>query len=234
MTAAPQFPPLLQGRHTAGQVPFIAACAAARDGCDAGLILYDASADLAAAMVLAPEVPLAKAAAMLPLAEVGLQNALGALAPPELPVQMDWTGGIRVNAGLCGHFRIAAAPTDPDRVPDWLVVGFDLRFLPGPDAPGSTPDTTALYAEGCGDLAPADLLEAWARHTLAWLHRWEEEGMAPLHREWSGIVIGIGQPITVAGARGTFLGLDEHLGLLLKTQGTTRAIPLHALLEDRT
>ncbi|MDP2738655.1 MAG: P-loop NTPase [Pseudorhodobacter sp.] len=33
---------------------------------------------------------------------VGAQNALGALAPPESAVHLDWTGGIRLNGGHCG------------------------------------------------------------------------------------------------------------------------------------
>lgn len=232
MTVAPQFPPLLSGMHAAGQDPFVAACAAARDGCDAGLILYDTDPDLSAAIVFAPEVPLARSMAMLPLCGVGLQNALGALAPPELPVHLGWDGTVYVNGGRCGRLRAAASSVDPAEVPDWLVVGVFLRFRPEHDVAGETPEDTALFNEGCGDLLPGDLLESWARHTLTWIHRWEDDGMAPLHREWSGLAHGLGGDWTHAGESGTFLGLDEDLGMLFKQGGTTRALPLTDLLEE--
>ncbi|KMK65758.1 biotin/lipoate--protein ligase family protein [Puniceibacterium sp. IMCC21224] len=232
MTTAPQFPPLLSGLHSAGHDPFDAACQTARTGCDAGLILYDAGPDLRAAIILAPEVPLAQAVAMLPLCAVGLQNALGALAPPELPVHLEWGGAVRANGGRCGGFRIAASTNDPDAVPDWLVTGFELRFQPAPGDAGEHPDETALHAEGCGDLEPLALLESWSRHTLNGLNRWDVDGIAPLHREWSGLAHGLGQPMTFKGQSGTFLGVDEALGLLLKSGKDTRLIPLTALLEQ--
>lgn len=233
MNTTPQFPPLLSGRMTAGADPFAAACRAAAEGCDAGLILYDPGPEvLRAAIVLAPEVPLCRAMAMLPLAQVGLQNALGALGPAELPVQMEWDGTLRVNGGHCGGFSACASDADPAAVPDWLVIGFSLRFVPESDEAGADPDRTALYSEGCGDLFPQDLLESWARHTLAWLHRWEAEGTAPLHREWSGLLTGTDGPVASGGTTGAYLGIDEDLGLLLKTENGTRLIPLTAQLTE--
>ncbi len=233
MSMAPQFPPLMSGLNAAGHDPFLAACQSARDGVDAGLILYDLSGDLRAALVCAPEVPLAEAMAMLPLCGVGLQNALGALAPPEVPVHLDWNGTIRVNGGRCGALRVASATQDPEAIPDWLVVGFSLRFEPTSEDQGTAPDETALYGEGCGDLSPHDLLESWARHTLTWIHRWEEEGLPPLHREWSGLLHGLGAPVIQGAQKGIFLGIDENLGMLLKSDDTTHLIPLTTLLETR-
>ncbi|MGY9049138.1 MAG: DUF4444 domain-containing protein [Rhodobacterales bacterium] len=227
----PQFPPLLSGLNVAGRDPFAAARQTAAQGCDAGLILYDLSGDLRAALICAPEVPLAQAVAMLPLCGVGVQNALGALAPPEVPVHLDWNGAIRVNGGRCGALHIAASTHEPDQIPDWLVVGVTLQFEATTQDTGDTPDETALYSEGCGDLRPQDLLESWARHTLTGLHRWEEDGMPPLHRDWAGLLHGIGQPITQSGQTGTFLGVDENLGMLLKSGDTTHLIPLTTLLE---
>ena len=85
MSDSPVFPPLLTGAQA--EDPFAQACAEARQGCDAGLVLYNLGPSvLQAAIVFAPEVPLAQAMAMLPLCAVGFQNALGALAPPEVAV----------------------------------------------------------------------------------------------------------------------------------------------------
>ena len=228
------FPPLMSGHEVTGDTdPYETACAKAALGCEAGLIVYNLGANnLRAALVFAPEVPLEEAMAMLPLCGVGLQNALGALAPPEVAVHLEWAGGILVNGAACGRFHAMASTTVPTEVPDWLVVGFTLPLWPEGDDPGATPDQTALYAEGCADVAAPDLVEAWARHTLNWITRWEDEGVQPLHAEWRGLAHGIGEQVTQNGLTGTFLGIDDRFGMLLRDDTTTGLIPLSSLLEE--
>ena len=235
MTSGPMFPPLMQGINAAGADPFEAACWEAAQGCDAGTILYDVTPErLSAAIVLAPEVALADAAAMLPLTGVALQNALGALGPSELAVHLCWDGPIRVNGAVCGGLRAATDTADTGAEPGWLVTGFELVFARPNVAGGDTPDETDLMSEGCGDLTPTDLLESWSRHLLNWISRWEDEGMGPLHTEWSGLAHGMGQDGTFLGKTGHFLGLDEKLGLLLRTDGQTMLLPVTDLLEIRS
>ena len=226
-------PPLMWGEAATDEALGHAARRAAL-GCDAGLIAHILAADrVEAALVFAPEVPLRDAMTMLPLCGVGLQNALGALAPPEVAVHLDWDGGIRVNAAACGRFRVLASTTDPDAVPDWLVVGWTMPLIPEHEDTGATPDQTALFSEGCADIAPPALIEAWARHTLSWITRWEDEGPRGLAAEWRGLAHGIGEPTTRGDLKGTFLGVDEAFGMLLRDEQTTHLIPLTDLLEDR-
>lgn len=228
---APTFPPLMWG-EPAQDNAFDHACMRATMGCDAGLVTYVLGpTQVEAALVFAPEVPLGKAMAMLPLCGVGLQNALGALAPPEVAVHLGWEGGILVNGASCGQFRVMASDVDPATVPDWLVVGFALPLLPL-DSPGATPDRTALYAEGCADVSPVALVESWTRHTLNWINRWETEGTRPVHAEWRGLAHGLGEDASPEGQTGTFLGVDEDFGMLLRTGKETRLIPLTSLLES--
>ncbi len=229
----PAFPPLFSGLDANGTEPFTLACVQARNVCDAGLVTYDLGHDrLRAAIVFAPEVSLRDAAAMLPLCGVGFQHALGALAPPEVAVHLGWAGEIYVNGGHCGDLRMASSDTDPDAVPAWLVIGLSLELWPRSHDTGTTPNTTALYAEGCGDVDPSALLEAWVRHTLVQLNDWADDGTARLHRVWLELAHGRDMDINVAGHRGTFTGLDEHLGLLLKSGEATQLIPLTALLTE--
>lgn len=229
----PAFPPLMQGHAVdAGIDPFEKACAMAALGCDAGTIVYVITANrLAAALVMAPEVPLEQAMAMLPVCGVGLQNALGALAPPEVAVHLEWAGGIRINGAACGHFRAMAGTTDPAALPGWLVVGFELPLLLTGGAPGDRPDETALYEEGCADVDSTLLLESWARHTLNWINRWEDEGPRALHADWRGLAHGMGEDMEQAGHKGTFLGVDENFGMLLRAGDDTQLIPLSTSLE---
>lgn len=232
--AAVTFPPLMWGEE-APDSAFDHAVMRATLGCDAGLISYKLGAsEMEAALVFAPEVPLRKAVTMLPLCGVGFQNALGALAPPEVAVHLDWWGGIRVNGARCGAFRAMASASEPEVVPDWLVVGFTLPLVPPSEDMGHTPDETALFAEGCAEVAPPTLLEAWARHTLNWLNRWEDEGAAALHAEWRALAFGVGEETENQSLTGTFLGVDEEFGMLLRDDATTHLIPLTAVLETQT
>lgn len=226
-----RFPPLMSGEEVGPDVLPEAQMRALK-GVEAGRVCYHLGADaVSAALIFAPEVPLGEAMAMLPLCAVGFQNALGALAPPEVAVHLEWAGGIRVNGARCGRFEVAAATHDPAAVPDWLVVGFTLPLWPESDRPGDTPDETALYAEGCAEVSAPRLVEAWARHTMAWIARWEDEGRAPLHAEWRGLAHGMGEDAAEGGHAGVFLGVDEHFGMLLRDGATTHLIPLTTLLE---
>lgn len=222
----PRFPPLFTGQDAQGGDPFALAVAAADVGCDAGLVMYDLAADrLRAAIVFAPEVTLSDAAVILPICGVGLQNAIGALGPPEVSVHLGWDGTVYVNGGRCGGLRIAASGA-PEIEPDWLVIDLTLSLWPDSDETGLKPDQTALYAEGCAEIDAIALLEAWVRHTLVGINTWADSGTAQIHREWKGLAHGLEGDITAAGVTGTFIGLDDRLGLLLKTDDKTTLVPL--------
>ncbi|MDM8165932.1 biotin/lipoate--protein ligase family protein [Roseovarius sp.] len=226
------FPPAMAGEAVSGD-PAEAAVLRAIQGVDAGLVVYRVAADrVGAALIFAPEVPLAKAMVMLPLCQVGFQNALGALAPPEVAVHLEWSGGVRVNGAGCGRFRAFASSDDVAAVPDWLVVGWEMPLLPPGQETGLTPEETALYVEGCADVDAGQLVEAWARHTLNWIAKWEDAGAGPLHGEWRGLAHGVGEDVSVDGVSGTFLGLDESFGMLVRQGEETVLIPLTRNLEE--
>lgn len=231
---APTFPPLFSGLAVEGDGdPFRRACDEAARGCDAGLVAYNLGTNqLRAAMVFAPDVTLADAMAMLPLCGVGFQNALGALAPPEVAVHLGWAGGIRINGASCGRLRAAASGKTPELEPKWLVIGLELPLWPASDDPGTTPDETALYAEGCADVDAVALLEAWVRHTLVGINTWLDDGVAPLHKDWQGLAHGMGEEMTMNDKTGTFLGVDEQFSMLLRDEETTHLIPLVHVLEE--
>lgn len=229
----PSFPPLFSGLAVEGQVdPFDKACAEAARGCDAGLVVHDLGANLLrAALVFAPDVELVDAMAMLPLCGVGFQNALGALGPPEVAVHLEWAGGLRINGASCGTLRVAASSSNPKAEPDWMVIGLELPLWPETDAPGDIPEQTALYAEGCADVNAMELLESWVKHTLVGINTWTEDGVKALHKDWRGLSHGIGEDITMNEISGTFLGVDEQFGMLIRAADTTHLIPLTYLLE---
>jgi len=149
-------------------------------------------------------------------------------------VHLEWAGGIRINGAACGGFDVQSGVDDPAAIPDWLAVGWTLPLIPEDQETGRAPDQTALYAEGCAEVSPEALIEAWARHTLNWINRWEDDGPRALHAEWRGLAHGMGEEITQSGQTGTFLGVDENFGMLLRVNAETRLIPLSTVLETET
>lgn len=227
-------PPLMSAQEIAPPGdPICHACALARAGCDSGLMVHAIAVDrLRAALVLVPEVPLQKAAQMLPVCGLAFQNAFGSLAPPDVALLLGWDGRIMLNGARCGTLEIASDTTDPDAVPQWLVIGLDLTLMSFSDAPGETPEITALDEEGCGDIDAGDLLEAWARHCLLRINEWGDGGLRHLHREWETILHGTGTEMTLVGQTVTLLGIDADFAALLKN-GETALVPLSALVNRR-
>lgn len=228
---APSFPPLLRGQEApAGQDPFAKAVAAAALGADPGLVVWSPRPDrMEAAILLAPEAPLGEAMGAVFAVALGLGDALGSLAPPEVAVHYDWPATVRVNGGICGHLRAAASTADAEAEPDWLVIGVSLAVTPDRADPGAEPDRTCLHEEGCAEITAARLIDSWGRHTLVWINTLVEDGFARLHEGWRARAWAMGEPLP--DGSGLFVGLDEHGGMLVKTPQGTRLRPLTAMLE---
>ncbi|WP_417515903.1 biotin/lipoate--protein ligase family protein [Marinobacter sp.] len=227
MIHTPQFPPLLTGevvsKHTD---PFDKAVSKAIAGVDSGTVFYSEADDvLQAALVLAPETPLELAIQAVYVAQIGLAESLGALAPPEVPVFFQWPDRIKVNGALCGSVRFASDVSDPDVCPNWLVIGIHVPFIPKGDEPGENPDETCLYDEGCTDITPMALLESWSKHTLLWLTYFMDEGFDRIHNQWRPRCDTMGKQIE-RPRPGLFVGLDEKGRMLLRQDVMTETLSL--------
>lgn len=225
-TRALQFPPLLTGVAVPGD-PFDAALASVAQEVEPGAVFYGVDpARMQTAVVLAPEEPLETALRVTFAITLGLNDALGTLAPPEVGVHLVWPDRIKVNGAFCGEIRVAASTTDKTSEPDWLIVGLEVpMILPGETEPGHDPDRTALAEEGCAEILMPDLVEAWGRHMMNWLHIYLTDGFEPLHREWRAKGDRLGDSVTYP-QEGVFIGLDENGGMILKTGETTRILSL--------
>ncbi len=73
---------------------------------------------LSAGFVFAPDIQLLKSLAIFPLCGVSFQDALDALAPPEVALPLEWNGQIRINAAKCGMLNVAVSGQDLDAIPD--------------------------------------------------------------------------------------------------------------------
>ncbi|HSG03082.1 MAG TPA: biotin/lipoate--protein ligase family protein [Marinobacterium sp.] len=227
MTQTPQFPPLFTGEKVANHTdPFEKAISRAIAGIDSGTLFYSEAADtLRAALVLAPETPLEEAIQVVYVAQIGLAESLGALAPPEVPVHFEWPDRIKVNGAVCGKVRYATDTLDPQATPSWLVIGIEVAFIPETDDPGSNPLQTCLFEEGCGDVDPMALLESWSKHTLLWLTYFIDSGFERVHNEWRPRCDSLGKEIESPIA-GLFVGLDEKGRMLLRQGVMTETLSL--------
>lgn len=225
-----EFPPLLTGIAVPGD-PVAAALGLVREEVEPGSVFYAVDeATLRTAIVLAPEEPLGDAIRVSFAALLGANDAIGALGPPEVAVHLEWPDRLRVNGAHCGKMVAHASTGDPSEEPDWLVLGLEIAVAgDSPADPGLTPDRTTLHAEGCGDITVPDLVEAWARHMMNWLHIYLTDGFAPLHEEWRAKAHRLGETVE-RPELGTFIGLDERGGMLLKSGSETSLIPLTRIL----
>ncbi|WP_150912166.1 biotin/lipoate--protein ligase family protein [Marinobacter halotolerans] len=233
MIETPTFPPLLSGEVVPRNMdPFEKAVSRAVAGVDSGTVFYSEAGDtLRAALVLAPETPLEEAIQAVYVAQIGLAESLGALAPPEVPVHFLWPDRIKVNGAVCGKVRFAADVSDPDEQPNWLVVGIELPFIPQGDDPGANPNETCLLEEGCSDVMPMALLESWSRHTLLWLTYLLDEGAERIHKEWRPRCDTLGEQVETPKP-GVFVGLDEKGRMLLRDGPMTETISLIQFAEQ--
>ncbi len=169
-----------------------------------------------AAIVLAPEEPLAVAALAVYLGMLAMGDALGSTIPPGIDVTFIWPNRINLNGGMLGAVVLEVPPmTSREATPEWLALSFDLAITGGAaDTRDAT--VTTLEEEGCGAVDSGALLEALARHALAWSNRWNDDGFAPLRPAW------IRRLETDRDA----VDLDEAGNLLVTQDGETRTMGL--------
>ena len=120
MTESPSFPPLLTGLSAAD--PMAEAIALAREGCDGGTLLHAVQADrLRAAIVFAPEVPLARVRPVDRIREVRCPTlVIHGVDDPLIPLETGralWQasgaeekGWVRVEAGTHGNVLVTPQP----------------------------------------------------------------------------------------------------------------------------
>ena len=169
-------------------------------------------------MILRPDCSPERAAQLGFVAALGMGDAIGAVAPPMIEVRYKWPNDVLINDRKAAGILLESTST-PDGRLDWLVLGIGVNVTSFPE--DTAFPATSLRFEGCPpSLDDATLLEAFARHFLAWVNRWLEDGFAPVRKTWRNHAFGLGDAIEVRLAEETLTGifedLDEDGGLLLK------------------
>ncbi len=235
MNERPEFPPLYRPFAVTPDLdPFERCLEVAAEGAEAGTLLWSIGQDACeCAVVLAPEQSLEASLPVVLVAMLALGDGLGSLVPPLVAVTFGWPDRLEINGGVVGGVRMASAPTAaPALPPDWLVIGFGvaLRGSWGDDKPASEVHRTTLADEGCAEVETIELLEAFARHFLAWINRWQEDGVGPVVQAWMSRATGLGKPVAIEVGgqmrQGTFAGLAENGAMRLAKEGVTQTVSL--------
>jgi biotin-(acetyl-CoA carboxylase) ligase len=239
MAERPLMPPLFRPLAVTPDVdPFERGLQVAAEGGDAGTVLWSIGQDRCqAAVVLAPEHRLEDSLPIVLVTMLGLGDALGALLPPVVALTFGWPDRIEVNGGVVGGVRMASARTEkPSDIPDWIVVGYSLASQRRADGtePGDRPAHTTLADEGC-EIACIDLIEHFVRHFLAWINRWQEDGVAPVRQAWLSRAAGLSSTIEVATGvhkkQGIFTGLTDTGSIRLMRHGITQTVSLEEAMK---
>ena len=232
----PQLPPLLTAVAVpSGQNVHHKAIALAASS-EVGTVFYSEAVDrMHIAVVLGPEVAVADASQMLFAMMIGIGDAIGALAPPEVAVSYQMPGYILLNKGRAGVVRMAVDPAaGADSVPDWMVVSAEVMI--SIDDAGlenwrqdSEYEHTSLTEEGGGHISRTRLVESCSRHFLVWVNRWQDDGFRPLFDAWMHRLETSLQVVFEATSGVEWLGLDETGAMLVKVDGKPISIPPHEL-----
>jgi len=158
-------------------------------------------------LVLRPEVPLGEAAQFGFVAALAIGEAIGSVAPP-VDVTYKWPNDVLVNGRKVSGVLLEAA-SRPDGALDFIVLGCGINLLSFPEGTGYP--ATCLRFEGAREVTEEELLEAFARHFLAWTSRWRDEGFAAVRKVWLRHADRLGEQIKVNLPRETLEGRFEDL-----------------------
>ena len=219
----PQLPPLLTAVPVPVDQDVTAKALASVATAEVGTVLYSEAAKvLDLAVVLGPEVPLRRAGQMLYALMIGVGDAIGALAPPEVVVTYQLPGYILLNRGRAGAVWIEADPAaGREDVPSWMVVGvkLDLAVRTGSEevwrGEGGV-EYTSFAEEGAGFISRTRLVESICRHFMAWVNRWDDDGFKPLHDLWVQRLQAGGEMALSDGSIADWVGLDEDGAALIR------------------
>lgn len=200
--------------------PGMALARRASDAPEGTLFWSDSRGRLSTALLLIPDGNWEESAPVALAAIVALGDAIGALAPPTVAVTNSWPDRLEANGGLVAGVALDSIGSDPGAPSRLILRSETVAASPLGFEPGHRPDLTSLAEEGCEEITPVRLLESFARHFLSWLHRWQEDGFAPLRASWRARGPRIGAPVAFGGSvRGTFRDLGPGGELIVDEDG---------------
>ena len=149
------------------------------------------------AIVLRPDFPNARAGQLAYVGAVSAGAALAGLLSPMTGLRYRWPNRILLNELDAGRIALAGPGLDRDPMP-WLVLGLMVNVAHHPENP--EPEAyNSVHASGSREVGAEALIEDFARHFLASINRWDEEGFDPISRAWTARAMGFGRSSELAG-----------------------------------
>lgn len=227
-------PPLFHGITLGeGGDAFAHATAIAAEAGAGTLVLARGGLAFDCAVVLEPAMPLARARIALHVGLTALADTLALIAPPEHPIGFRWPDTVMIDGARLGGVRLAHAPVADNiqagdlQAPDWIVLNAMLRLAEPPGIEtGAFLDRTSLEQQGFEEVDAPRLAERFARHLMAGLYTWQEEGFAKVAETWLA---------RLADPEAAQRGLDPSGDLLLRdAAGVETRRPLAPALASPT
>ena len=150
------------------------------------------------AIVLRPDFPNARAGQLVYVGGVSAGAALAGLLSPMTGLRYRWPNRILLNELDAGRIVLVGPGLDRDPMP-WLVLGLMVNVAHHPENP--EPEAyNSVHASGSRNIEAEAVIEDFARHFLASINRWDEEGFEPIGRNWTARAMGFGPSPELAGA----------------------------------
>jgi len=192
--------------------------------------------NLAASLLLVPEVEPALAATLGFVAGVALNQALAAVLPKgRFRVGIDGADGegTRIalkwpNDVLADGAKLAGILLEAQKLADGrpaIVIGFGVNVVAAPE--GLPYPATSLAALGAGDVDAQTVFEALSNAWVEAFALWNSgRGIADVLARWRGSAAGIGAPVAVSRhgdvVRGIFETIDDSGRLVVRTDDDAR------------
>lgn len=220
-----------------GRDPEAHARTLAADGAAPGtLVCADRADRLDCSVLLEPGMALREARLVVYVGMLGLGDALGAVVPPGIDVTYRWPNVIEANVGPVARIDLhAPRARSAAAVPPWMTLRAVVALSTAIDAdPASASFETTIADEGGPEVTAVALLESFARHLLAWMNRWEQDGFGPVRAMWLRHAPSHGETVQLLTgkrrSRGTFRDIGDDGAMILEGPRSTRSIPLATML----
>jgi BirA family transcriptional regulator, biotin operon repressor / biotin---[acetyl-CoA-carboxylase] ligase len=179
--------------------------------------------NLYASVLLRPECAMAVATQLSLVAGLALAEALAALGPPAVDLQLKWPNDVLISGAKTAGILLEGA-SSADGQATWVVAGAGVNLVSCPDDLGYP--VTCLAREGFPTLSPEAVLEAYLQQLDDWLRRWRETGFGAIRRAWLARGFGLGSEIRLrldrGELRGRWLDLTDTGSLLVEQAGGRR------------
>jgi len=190
-----------------------------------GRVWASPAGNLYASLILRPEVPARRGMQLGFVAAIALGEALRAIIPGRGKPAYKWPNDLLLNGRKVAGILLESESSGGARLA-FIVVGIGVNLVSSPQE--AEFPATSVAEQNLGVIAPAAMLEEFARQFQHWARRWREDGFAPVRAAWRAGATLLGEPIRVqledVTLYGRALDLDEQGALLLDAADGLRQI----------